>query len=488
MVILLLLEDVLGLPFRVSRELISRHLEQGDDVHVVVCNGSLRSCPANNRRDWQVCMMCRSKRERNFKTGLLQHAKQHTVDLSYYEDRIRLPVFRSIEEVKQFTWKGINHGMEAASTVISALRDAKPDMHVHQQMVQNCVFTSIALYQEMLSLIAQVRPDHMYVLNGRRASQMPGIRAAMERDISFDAYEVGHNTERGFVIIENTYFHDLENIQAEIEEAWDNAPDRDKAIQTGRTFYQERRYGTGKEFIEAQFTDNQVKDLLPQGLDRDAWNVAIFNSSEDEFAAVEGYQNPVYRDQIAALPAILGDPNLNPAIMFYLRVHPNLRGVDNFQIRAIEELDFPNLRVISPDSDVDTYALMEACTTSLSFGSTMGIESAFFGKPSIVVGRTAYEATGACYLPRTHEDVIDLLNTRNLQPLEPTGALKYGYYMAARDHEFRHVPNGPGETNAIPGPARPLQYIHQLRKQGIAEFTQNIAQRAARKIRQQVAL
>lgn len=427
-------------------------------------------------------MMCRSKRNRNFKTGPLRHANQHPIRLSLYEKEVQLPTFTSIDQVKQFTWNGINHGMEAASTVISALRDPRPDMQVHQEMVQNCVFTSIALYREMLNLIDTLRPEYMYVLNGRRASQMPGIRAARERDIPFGAFEVGHNTERGYVVIENTYFHDLQNIQAEIEKAWAEASNREAAVDLGREFYHERRYGTGEEFIEAQFTDKQKKNRLPDGFDSDAWNVAIFNSSEDEFAAVEGYENPVYPDQIEALPAILKDPNLNPDITFYLRTHPNLTGLDNVQMRAIRDLDAPNLRVILPESDVDTYALMEACTTCLSFGSTMGIESAFFGKPSVVVGRTAYEATGACYMPRTHAEVIELLNTHDLKPLDPTGALKYGYYMASRDREFRHIPHGRGDLSAIPGPASPLRYMHQLRNQGLITFARSMAQRAARKV------
>jgi hypothetical protein len=228
----------------------------------------------------------------------------------------------------------------------------------------------------------------------------------------------------------------------------------------GRSFFTERRYGSGRQFIEAQFTDDQQKGRLPDGFDPKAQNIAVFNSSEDEFAAVDGYQNPVYADQISALPRILEDPRLDPGLTFYLRVHPNLKGVDNYQMREIDTLTHPNIRVIPPESDVDTYALMDACDRVLTFGSTMGIESSFFGKPSIVAGQVPYAHLGSVYVPETHDAVIDLLNDAELPPLDRLGALQFGYYMVARDRPFEHTDTSCIESADVPGPSPAARYAH----------------------------
>ena len=477
-------EDVLGVPFRVTREIALEHIRAGDDVHLIVCDGDLKTCPANNFGDRLTCMMCRSKRNRATSGSDLRHATQHTLDLSRYERTLEIPEFETIKGVKDYCRDGINFGMEAASTVISALRDPRPDLRRHQALVRRSLFTSIATYLELDRLVGEIDPDQMYVLNGRRASQMPMVRVAHEHNVPVSTYEVGHNTEKGYVLIEGTYFHSLSNIKSEIEAYWSEVGDREAAVEQAKTFFSERRYGTGREFIEAQFTDEQEAGLLPDGFDSDARNVAIFNSSEDEFAAVEGYNNPIYTDQISALPEILKDSQLDPEITFYLRSHPNLQGIDNYQTRALENLSGSNFRLIPPDSPIDTYALMDACDVALSFGSTMGIESAFFGTPSIVVGRVPYEDLGACYIPTSHEEVVQLLNDKNLPPLDPEGALMYGYYMTARDHEFKHIPNGQGSLCVGPRPSAGTRYMYMASKEGPLKLVQYLSKRAVSKVRQ----
>ena len=72
---------------------------------------------------------------------------------------------------------------------------------------------------------------------------------------------------------------------------------------------------------------------------------------------------------------------------------------------------------------------MDACEKVISFGSTMGIESVYWGKPSILAGRSIYEDLGGCYIPNDHEELIDLINDQ-LNPLSNLGALKYGYFQS----------------------------------------------------------
>ena len=72
---------------------------------------------------------------------------------------------------------------------------------------------------------------------------------------------------------------------------------------------------------------------------------------------------------------------------------------------------------------------MDACEKVITFGSTMGIESVFWGKVSILAGRSLYEGLGGCYIPKDHDEMIDLIN-RRLDPLPNLGALKYGYWQS----------------------------------------------------------
>jgi hypothetical protein len=87
-----------------------------------------------------------------------------------------------------------------------------------------------------------------------------------------------------------------------------------------------------------------------------------------------------------------------------------------------------NLTIIPPDSQISSYSLLQNCEKVLSFGSTVGIEAVFWGKPSILVGTMYYKDLGGTYNTNNHKEVIDLILAR-LEPKDKEPALMYGYFM-----------------------------------------------------------
>jgi len=434
--VLVYADDVIGVHYATNLEIAAKHVEQGDEVHLLLCHGDLGNCPSNNCHDRKVCLLCKSKQAAGLASEVMERTQKHVLDLSRYRD-LNLPDLQTVEELKNFSLDGINHGMEAASSLISTFRDSKPDMDEKRRTARGSLFTAVALYRESNRLLDEIKPDLCYLLNGRRASQMPMVRALQEKQIRFYTFEVGHNWKK-YILIENTYFHDLENKKVQIEKYWSDPTPLAEKERLGHQFYHDRRFGSGDDYPEAIYKRNQNKGVLPEGFDPSKRNIAIFNSSEDEFAAIEGYDNPVYKDQIEGLSRIAHSSDIDPNIRLYLRVHPNLGRISNHQTESIARLDAGNLVVIPANASVDSYALMEASEKVLTFGSAMSIESAYAGKPSILIGREPYEAVGSCYTPKSHEEAIELLNDRQLPTLPLLGALKYGYYMVARDVAYQY--------------------------------------------------
>ena len=435
MVVSIGIDDVLGIHYKTFLEIAVKHIRRGDEVNLITCDKSLKTCPVNPNHEWGTCIMCKSMLRSGINIEEVSNARQHVLYLNKYRRDIEIPTFSSISELKNYEIDGVNHGMEAASTVISALRKPKPNMREHRDLVERSLFTAVSLYHAALEHIDKVDPDCLYVLNGRRASQMPFVRAAWAKDIDIYTFEVGHNKNK-YVLVEGTYFHDLENKKREIEEYWNKEDSLKKKKKVAKEFYKKRRYGSGDKFPEAKFKEGQKKSKLPEGFDPEDRNVAIFNSSEDEFAAVRGYENPVYENQIEGLKRILEDRSISKNINFYLRVHPNLEGVKNYQTKEIKNIDKRNTKVINASSKVDSYALMEASDKVLTFGSAMSIESAYYGKPSILIGREPYEDLESCYTPDGHDEAIRAINNENLEPKSKLGAIKYGYYIVKRDIKY----------------------------------------------------
>jgi len=115
---------------------------------------------------------------------------------------------------------------------------------------------------------------------------------------------------------------------------------------------------------------------LPPGWDADKRNVVVFGSSEDEFAAIGAeWDRRVYPGQAEALRRICSGLAADPAVQVTLRLHPNMAGLDRGYARELLALDgsHDNLHLVRPESDVSTYALLDAADTVVTFGSTLGV-------------------------------------------------------------------------------------------------------------------
>lgn len=436
--VVIYMTSILGVHFRTELELALKHQVAGDQVRFLTCEGDLQICPSNPGHDFSTCFQCKSKLRRGLALPAVDDLPQDVLDLADYYSSVPEVSFDSISDLKKFDYKGRNLGMAAASSVISGLKDPAPSPASANRHVERAVATVIATYDALCDYVRDVKPDRMYVLNGRRAPQMPALHVADQEGFEIFTYEVGHDANK-YTLMKGASFLDLAGTKADIQRYWEDDTPYSEKNSVASEFYAERKHGSSEKFLEAQFKDGQRQGRLPSEFDASRRNIAVFGSSEDEFAAVEGYENPVYEDQFHALNCILGDEALSDELTIHFRVHPNLAGRQNSQTNKLKELDFPQLNLIPSTSEIDSYALMEACEKTLTFGSTMGIEAAYARIPSILVGRAPWEELGSCYWITHHGEVIEILNEASLSSLPIEGAVKYGYYMKARDRDYIYV-------------------------------------------------
>lgn len=153
----------------------------------------------------------------------------------------------------------------------------------------------------------------------------------------------------------------------------------------------------------------------------------------DGFAAIGGeWNNRLYADQLDGLCILRASLEKLPSnIKFYLR------NVDSPLTRGLRALDHPSLIVVPPESPVGSYALMKACDTVLTYGSTMGIEAVFHSKPSILAGKSFYQDLGGTYNPRSRDEFLELLK-HPLPPKSIEAALRYGYFYETYGYPFKY--------------------------------------------------
>lgn len=346
--------------------------------------------------------------------------------------------FYNIHDLKNYRYKEFNVGFGVASSLISLTRDHGCNMEQYKSVIDSLIDTSVHTYETFKNYLEKIKPDLVYIFNGRFAETTAALQATQELKIDFITYEVGSNA-LSYSLFKNTTPHDFDYAQEEAKKLWIEGPPNKAAI--AEKWYEDRRNGiepfyNNPEF-KLKFLTKQVKNILPV-IDKNKINIGIFNSSIDEFASLENSEQELYLNQNVVFHDILENFKNDPSYHFYLRVHPNLAGRENKQIQEIRKLDsenYSNLTVIYPDEPVDSYALISECNLILTAGSTIGIESVMLGKPAISFVRTYFDRLDSVYLPSSEDELIQLLKS-DLKPKSKTGALIYGYWASTFGYQF----------------------------------------------------
>jgi hypothetical protein len=428
-----------GPHFETELEIIQRHLDQGDRVTLLACGGELAACDVNPGHAARPCRHCVARRVAG--VGLLSQRIHVTPFLQLtaadFAELDKLPRrFVDIEQLKGLRVGAFDIGYAVASSLVSQFRDPHIDLGVHADLAHRLLIAAWTVYRSTLNYLQQQHVDRLYLFNGRYAPLRAALRACQERNVACFTHERGHDLQH-YALFRDTFPHDRTARDAAIRSAWTAAGAASDREEIAAGWYQGRAAGDGGNWHS--YVAAQRSEQLPAGWDSGRHNVAIFPSSEDEFVAIgDGWENPLYKDQMTGLHALLASlaQDDNPPRL-YLRVHPNLAGVDNLQTRQIAQLHSPLLTVIPADDPTSTYALLRHADTVLSYGSTVGIEAVYWGIPSVLAGASFYRDLDATYNPATHAELVALLR-RPIVAKPKTAALMFGYYFATFGEPFRY--------------------------------------------------
>jgi len=425
--------------YETDLEIIQRHLDDGDEVVHLHCDADLPACDANRNHDMAICRNCIGIRQSGMSLLFPGVPSISFLTLSQSNKRELASIqktFATIAELKSFYIEEFDIGMAVASSIISLTRDPEPDLSALSDMVSRFVVAAVSAYRSIQNYLDKNHVDCVYVFNGRFAPVRAVLRACQSRGVTCYVHERGHDIHH-YTLDKNTTTHDLAYAQQQIRGQWERAAGDSKRNEIAEKYYLERSKGVVQSWHS--FVGRQKEELLPASWNPAKKNLAIFNSSEDEYAATDAqWNNPLYANQLAGLQRIVASLEADhDDIQVFLRIHPNLIGVNNKHTMALYDLRRDFFEIIPPDDPVSTYALIKHADKVLTFGSTVGIEAVFWGTPSIHAGRSFYQDLGGTYNPSSHEEVIALLKA-DLTPKDRTAALVYGYYLNTYGIPFKH--------------------------------------------------
>ncbi len=421
-------------------EIMERLLQNGNTIYWVICNGDFQTCFHNPEHKLMHCKVCHSRVNKGLeilRKNVVNHQNLHVLS---YGQFLQLEQFKkngfvsdfdfnTIGELKTYHYKTYDSGMATASSLVSFTRNHEPDLLRHKDFINRGLLTGAYLYEVFQLILDQIQPDLVVLFNGRFVENRPLLRVSQERKIDYATHERGGKLNT-FLFRINSIPHSIETVRNEMEALWSQAGvDR---VEVGKTFYTNRIKRVEDAWYS--FTKEQQEGRLPESL-KNIENkkvITIFNSSLDEYEGLEGFGPFFYQNDNEGILQICRSLERFSDIKLYLRVHPNLRRLNNSQNKFLKEkINVLNsVEMIPAEDSVDTYALIDKSEIVIVFGSTVGAEAAFAGKKVVLLGRAAYENLDCFVIPKSHEELMRILtdDTYVFPVINQDDPLKYGFW------------------------------------------------------------
>lgn len=338
-----------------------------------------------------------------------------------------------ISTLKAYSYKGCALGFGIVSSLISKYRNPNINTDELSGEIKLALEATALVYERALTLISGYEPDVVLTFNGRFALSFAITKAAEACGVRILFHERGCDYKKYEIYDGST--HSMIRLRGRIERCWSEVMNIDEARAKGEDFFQRRRNGDGIGW--RSFTDKQIKDqVIPRNSKR---RIVYFSSSDDEYAAVEDGMIPRFaplgqKDAILRLVAVCKKID---DVELLIRMHPNSAGSDASTLNWLLELESDGITVLPPLSSVDSYALAESADVVCTYASTMGVEAAYWGTASILLGDSGYAGSGACFEPQDDAELEQLL--RHV-PTEwnREACIKFGYFFSTFGKEYKY--------------------------------------------------
>lgn len=329
-------------------------------------------------------------------------------------------------------------GLSVASSLVSMTKNSRV-IPIEYQSLVNDLATSFARSYDMANILLDSKDyEALIVFNGRFASVKGAVMAAHQRNIPIYYHERGSSPAS--FSLRKFQPHDRVAIQKEIDDVW-NKNKSDSTIVIAKEFFDCKNAGTDKAWpsFKKEMIPGKARSIfqLAKEKSRTGKVICFFSSSEDEFISVtDSFDRSSFEwiSQCDAFVALLGLAE-KYGHSLVIRNHPHLVKKANADKSKWDNLEFLEHKhrvvIVRSDSNVDTNELIMLSNLVVVFGSTVGIEAVYAGKPAITLSDSFYDCIGASvYKPKSIDELDGLIASIDSLQTDPESALPYGYYFS----------------------------------------------------------
>ena len=262
--------------------------KNGDTVYFGYCDCALKSCFMNLSGHSSICKFCHAmykRYQKNYGEGV-NWLPIHLTDVQYEN---RTLDFSNAEEVKAVKYRDVQVGNSVLSMYYDITRDLDMNRFAEFKAWALPLMKNLCgMVDYVYNLFDEIQPDQVLIYNGRLFENRLFYDIAKSKGIEFVALEGvgGHIEPYKKIRFIGEWPLNIELYSQMVEDLWQNSPETlEEKTNKAKVFYEKRRNGI-LVFDTRVYTKDQQQGLLPEDFDPKQTNIAIFNSSQDEIAAL----------------------------------------------------------------------------------------------------------------------------------------------------------------------------------------------------------
>lgn len=366
---------------------------RGAEVLVVRCDGLfMNGCYTLARADNPelACKQCHLTGDSFFRSfGLPMVQLREFLHPQAIDQALGKIAHVSDEALPDIEYQGVKLGYYASGPVGSYFRVTRSEITTGRPaaLMRRYVAYGMVTYDGITELVERFSPTHLFMYNGVGFLHAAAFAVAKQRGIPVITHERGMH-DGSFSVSINTQAGAPETM-ASISQAWESTPLTIDELTRIKDYFANREFG--KDLNAHTFYTYQTShtDLRPKlALPEEGRILAVYTSSEYELAYCDESMQAVGRqlDIIDSLLKVFEDRRDYLVVRHHpaIGVSPNgaphqgglLRKVYAQALKASSQV-----RIIMPNEEITSYALMWNSTASLVFFSSVRMEAAARGQP-----------------------------------------------------------------------------------------------------------
>lgn len=408
----------------------------------VVCDSSLPMCMIKEPdvpRDPAQCEYCEYTTRRS-----LDHVQCEVVDLSDHLSEPETYYDIDVDGIDTLDYRGVDLSMFAKSSVRKALKRYHVDDERHEPLVRNFISGGISLVDGFHSLLdthdvrVMIAHDDKYNLGG--------IPLAVAEGRGINTYSTTFGWRNESLVMGNTTHR---NSLPHYEATATVEPFLHQSLSADENEWLDRIMADrihGDRDVRAQYsalTDESVSGS------NDLTTVGMFtNLIWDANLEVE---NCPYPDVFDWISDTIHHVSSADDVELFIKPHPaeEIRGT-NESVAGWIRHNYPELderiTVLSSDTEINTYEMIDDIDCGLVYNSTVGLEMALMDTPAVVAGETHYEGLGITFDPTDDVEYLNLLEdieSIRLTDRRKDRARRYAYFLFKGKHlDFPFIKTG----------------------------------------------